>query len=41
MAYLTKANISSIRDNTATWRKILEIVRNIVTLRTCQLLTYL
>jgi hypothetical protein len=41
MAYLNKANTSSIRDNIVTWRKILEIVRNIVILKTCQLLTYL
>jgi hypothetical protein len=41
MAYLNKGNTSSIHDNIVTWRKMLEIARNIVILRTCQLLTYL
>jgi hypothetical protein len=38
MAYL---NTSSIHGNIVAWRKMLEIARNIVILRTCQLLTYL
>jgi hypothetical protein len=41
MAYLNKANTSFIHDNIVTWRKMLEMVRGIVILRTCQLLTYL
>jgi hypothetical protein len=41
MAYLNKANKSSIHDNFVTWRKMLEIAGNIVILRTCQLLTNL
>jgi hypothetical protein len=41
MAYRNKANTSSICDNIVTWRKMLEIVRDIVILRTYQLLTYL